>query len=110
MANIRKVTNAEEYKNLVNTEGKIVVAKFFAAWCGPCRVLTDTIKNIDPEKVEDVIFAEVDIENEEFDSLCADLNIRGIPVLAYYKDGELKEKTTGLQSADAIITKVEGLR
>lgn len=110
MANIRKVNTAEDYKNLINTERKIVCMKFSASWCVPCRVLTDTIKNIDPEKVEDVIFAEVDIENEEFDSLCTELNIRGIPVLAFYKNGELKEKLTGFQTADTIITKVEGLR
>lgn len=110
MANIRKVSTVEDYKNLINTEGKIVCMKFFANWCSPCRVLTDTIKNIDPEKVEDVIFAEVDIENEEFDSLCTELNIRGIPVLAFYKDGELKDKLTGLKTADTIITKVECLR
>lgn len=110
MANIRKINNVNEYNEVINTEGKIVIAKFFAGWCGPCRVLTDTIKNIETDKVEDVIFAEVDIENEEFDNLCAELGIRGIPVLAYYKDGELKDKTTGLQSADAIISKVESLR
>ena len=110
MANIRKINNVNEYNEVINTEGKIVIAKFFAGWCGPCRVLTDTIKNIEADKVEDVIFAEVDIENEEFDNLCAELGIRGIPVLAYYKDGELKDKTTGLQSADAIISKVESLR
>jgi len=110
MANIRNVSTVEEYNELTKTEGKVIVMKFYANWCGPCRVLTDTIKNIDVEKVDDVIFAEVNIENEEFDNICAELGIRGIPVLAYYKDGELKDKTTGLQSADAIISKIETLR
>ena len=110
MANIRNVNTAEEYNELTKTEGKVIVMKFSASWCGPCRVLTDTIKNIDVEKVDDVIFAEVNIENEEFDNICAELGIRGVPVLAYYKDGELKDKTTGLQSADAIISKIETLR
>ena len=110
MANIRNINTADDYNELINTKGSIICIKFSASWCGPCRVLTDTIKNIDTEKVEDVIFAEVNIENEEFDNLCAELGIRGIPVLAYYKDGELKDKTTGLQSADTIISKVESLR
>lgn len=110
MANIRNVSTVEEYNELTKTEGKVIVMKFYANWCGPCRVLTDTIKNIDVEKVDDVIFAEVNIENEEFDNICAELGIRGIPVLAYYKNGELKDKTTGLQSADAIISKIETLR
>lgn len=110
MANIRNVSTVEEYNELTKTEGKVIVMKFYASWCGPCRVLTDTIKNIDVDKVDDVIFAEVNIENEEFDNICAELGIRGIPVLAYYKDGELKDKTTGLQSADAIISKIETLR
>ena len=108
MAAIRKINSIEEYNRFAEIKG-IKVLKFSASWCGPCRVLTDTIKNIETDKVEDVIFAEVDIENEEFDNLCAELGIRGIPVLAYYKDGELKDKTIGLQSADAIISKVESL-
>ena len=110
MAFIREISNVNEYKEIINTKGSIICVKFSASWCGPCRVLTDTIKNIDTEKVNDVIFAEINIENEEFDNICAELSIRGIPVLAYYKDGELKDKTTGLQSADAIISKIETLR
>ena len=110
MAFIREISNVNEYKEIINTKGSIICVKFSASWCGPCRVLTDTIKNIDAEKVNDVIFAEINIENEEFDNLCVELGIRGIPVLAYYKDGELKDKTIGLQSADAIISKIETLR
>ena len=109
MATIREINSIEEYNRFIEIKG-VKVLKFAASWCGPCRVLTDTIKNIDTEKVNDVIFAEINIENEEFDNICAELGIRGIPVLAYYKDGELKDKTTGLQSADAIISKIETLR
>lgn len=110
MANIRKIDTIEEYNDLLKMEGKIIVFKFYANWCGPCRVLTDTINGIDSEKVNDVIFVEVDVENEAFDNICAELGIRGIPVLVYYKDGELQERTTGLQSSDAIISKIEELR
>lgn len=110
MAFIREISNVNEYKKIINTKGSIICVKFSASWCGPCRVLTDTIKNIDAEKVDDVIFAEVDIENEEFDNLCVELGIRGIPVLAYYKNGDLMDKTIGLQSEDAIINKIETLR
>ena len=110
MAFISEISNVNEYTEILNTKGSIICVKFSASWCGPCRVLTDTIKNIDTEKVNDVIFAEINIENEELDNICAELAIRGIPVLAYYKDGELKDKTTGLQSEDAIISKIETLR
>lgn len=109
MATIREINSIEEYNRFIEIKG-VKVLKFAASWCGPCRVLTDTIKNIDTEKVNDVIFAEINIEDEEFDNICAELGIRGIPVLAYYKDGELKDKTTGLQSEDAIISKIETLR
>ena len=109
MATIREINSIEEYNRFIEIKG-IKILKFGSEWCGPCRVLTDTIKNIDTEKVNDVIFAEINIENEEFDNICAELGIRGIPVLAYYKDGELKDKTTGLQSEDAIINKIATLR
>lgn len=109
MATIREINSIEEYNRFIEIKG-IKILKFAASWCGPCRVLTDTIKNIDTEKVNDIIFAEINIEDEEFDNICAELGIRGIPVLAYYKDGELKDKTTGLQSEDAIISKIETLR
>lgn len=109
MATIREINSIEEYNRFIEIKG-IKILKFGSEWCGPCKVLKDTIKNIDAEKVDDVIFAEIDVENEELYHICVELGIRGIPVLAYYKDGELKDKTTGLQSADAIISKIETLR
>ena len=92
MANIRNVNTAEEYNELTKTEGKVIVMKFYASWCGPCRVLTDTIKNIDVEKVDDVIFAEVNIENEEFDNICAELGIRGCIILAGFSPATISSK------------------
>lgn len=106
---IKKFKTADEYNEFVNsTDGVLKAVKFFAPWCGPCRVLNDTIVSLDLSE-EKVRFSEVNIDDDEFESIHMDLGVRSVPMMAYYLNGELKDKVVGLQTRDEIIRKVEEL-
>ena len=80
------------------------ILKFSGSWCGPCRVLKNTLSNFIRVPVEEI---DVDENQEE----CIKYKIRTIPVLVYLdENGEELERTVGLQTLDqinAIIDKHE---
>ena len=69
--------------------------KFYADWCGPCRVLTNTL---DKAQIE---YEPINVDNNE--ELVRKYNIRTIPVfMAVNNDSTEIDRFIGVKSADAI--------
>ena len=75
--------------------------KFYADWCGPCKVLT---ANLEKAGIE---YEPVDIEERE--DLCSAYNIRNIPTFVAVKDGKEVARFTGIKTPDAIKQWVDSL-
>lgn len=105
MVEIREIITTEAYNEILKNEK--VVLKCSAEWCFPCKALGTTIKNLDSEKVKDVVFGEINIEDDFAEPILEDFSIRGIPVLLFFKNGELIEKTVGNIGAAKIYEIIE---
>lgn len=103
MAEIKKINSIEEYNDFVNSPNTLNILKCFADWCGPCRVLTTTIQGLTQEEVENVLVAEVNVDDEWFEDKAVELKIRGIPVIIAYKDGSEVERLTGAAPKQTLI-------
>ena len=77
---------------LVETHGTVLV-DFYADWCGPCKALEPTIESIAADT--DAVVAKVDIDAHQ--ELAAASNVRGVPTLVLYADGEPVERLVGMQ-------------
>ena len=84
-----------------------VIVDFWAEWCGPCRMLSPILDQIAAEKGASVKVTKVNVD--ENPALSAQYNVRSIPMLLFFKDGEVKETVVGVQSKDALIRKLEAL-
>lgn len=84
-----------------------VVVDFWAEWCGPCRMLTPILDELANEQAGVVKVAKVNVDEEP--GLAAKFNVRSIPMLVFFKGGEAKDVVVGVQSKDAILTRVKGL-
>jgi thioredoxin 1 len=68
------------------------VLKFSASWCGPCKALSMTLKDIDDLGVE---IKEIDIDDQL--DLAAQYNIRSVPTLVVLEGGsEVRRKSGAL--------------
>ena len=103
MAEIREIKSVEEFLGFVGNSSSLNVLKVGAPWCGPCRVLEDTLKNLTQEEVEGVMLGEVDADDEWFEDKADELKIRGIPVIIAYKDGVEVERLTGAATKATLI-------
>jgi thioredoxin 1 len=73
----------------------IKVLAFKAGWCGPCRMLTPVLEEMD-ETNEVITVGTVDVDEEN--ELAMKYGIRNIPTTLFIKDGEVKQKVTGAKS------------
>lgn len=82
----------------------MIVADFFADWCGPCKSLAKTLEELS-EELTSVKFVKINVEN--CDSAAEKFGIRNVPTLVIFKDGEAKKKSVGSIPKDRIKQLIE---
>ena len=77
-----------------------VLVDFWAAWCGPCRMLAPTVDAIAEEHPE-IKVCKVNVDNEE--ALAIRFGIMSIPTLLFFDKGELRGQLMGVQPKQSIL-------
>ena len=80
------------------TKNGVVLVDFWATWCGPCRMQSPIIDELDEEIGDKVTFAKMDVDaNPQTPS---QFGIMGIPTLLIKKDGQVVEKLVGYHAKE----------
>ena len=83
-----------------------VVVDFWAEWCGPCKMIAPVLEKLAKEYDGQILIGKVDIDSNT--SLAELYEVRSIPTLIVFIDGEPKEMIIGAQK-DIIETTIKGL-
>ena len=93
------------FKNFI--ENSLSLLYIRADWCGPCKQLSPIIDEVSSELVDKVLVGKMDADaNLDF---VKTLNVRNIPTILYYKNGEVVERTNGLKTKNEILSIVNKL-
>jgi thioredoxin 1 len=76
---------------MIPKEGRVLV-DFYATWCGPCKMVAKTLDQY-AEEVSEVKVVKINVDEEA--DIASEYNIRSIPTLIYFEDGEIIERQTG---------------
>jgi thioredoxin 1 len=82
----------------------VVLADFYADWCGPCKMLAPTVEALAAETEAAVVKIDVD-ENQP---LAQQFGVQGVPTLVLFADGQQVEQLVGVQDKDTLAGKIAG--
>ena len=89
------------------SSNKVVVADFWATWCGPCKAMGPSIDELSTEYEGRALIGKVDVE--ENNDLAEKYAIRSVPTIIFFKDGEMVDKMVGLQSKAVLEARIKEL-
>ncbi len=99
MAEIKNAT-AETFEALVLNNDKPVVVDFWAAWCGPCKMVAPEMVKL-AEKYDGVVdVVKVDVDANP--GLSQTFGIMSIPTIAYFKPGSQPQGVVGFRPLDQL--------
>ena len=101
-----EITDAT-FEETVLKSDKPVMVDFWAAWCGPCRMVGPIIEEISKEYEGKAVVGKVDVDaNQEF---AAKFGIRNIPTVLVFKDGEVVGRQVGVAPKNAYASALDQL-
>ena len=86
------VHNLQEFNEKI-AQGKVLV-DFFATWCGPCKMLSPILEEVDERKeAGDLLIVKVDVD--EASDIAIRFGIQSIPTLILFEDGKMVKHALG---------------
>ncbi|HEX6124766.1 MAG TPA: thioredoxin [Pyrinomonadaceae bacterium] len=82
-----------------------VLVDFWAAWCGPCRMVAPAIEKLATELSGRVRVGKLDVDKNQ--TTAARFRVQSIPTLLIFKNGREVERIVGAQSREAILSRLK---
>jgi thioredoxin 1 len=98
------VTDATFAAEVTGAKG-LVMVDFWAEWCGPCRAIAPTLEALATDYDGKVKVTKLDVDHNQ--ETAAKFNVRSIPMIAFFKDGQHIDTIVGAVPRPAFEAKIK---
>ncbi|MBC7075600.1 MAG: thioredoxin [Syntrophomonadaceae bacterium] len=99
MSVVKAVTVKTFEKEVLQSELPVLV-DFWAPWCGPCRMIGPVVESLAAENEGEISVVKVNVDENQ--DLAIKYGVRGIPTLAFFKNGSEVKRIVGAQGKDQL--------
>src|SRR5690606_8075329 len=88
------------FKSIIDSEVPVLV-DFFAEWCGPCKMLAPILKDVKETLGDKIKIIKIDVDKNQ--ELAAQFQVRGVPTLILFKNGQQQWRQSGVLQKNELI-------
>lgn len=96
--------DSSNFDSTVSGGSATVVVDFWAPWCGPCKAIAPILEELAGELGDAVKICKVNVDNNS--EIATKYEIRAIPTILIFKDGQVAETVVGLTSKEDLKAKL----
>ena len=96
------------FKDFIQSSSTLILVDFWAEWCGPCKMLAPVLEELDKNYQDTLNIAKLNIDLNPATPVQYD--VRSIPTILFFKNGENVERTVGSVNKQIILDKMERLK
>jgi thioredoxin 1 len=98
-------TSDSDFKKDVLDSKIPVLVDFWAEWCGPCKMVAPVLDELAKEYEGKIKIAKVDVDQNQ--QVAGTFNIRSIPTLLFFKDGQVVKQLIGAHPKTKLVTEIQ---
>lgn len=97
--------NDQNFKQEVFNQPLPVLVDFWAAWCGPCKMIGPVVEELAEEYQEKLKVAKVDVDSNR--QVAGEMGVSSIPTLIIFKDGKEVDRVVGFRAKNQLKQIIE---
>jgi thioredoxin 1 len=97
----------ENFQSEIESADGLAMVDFWAAWCGPCRMVAPIVEQLATEYQGRVKVGKLDVDSNQ--RTAARFNVRSIPSLLFFRDGKLVDQVVGALPKPHLERKIQEL-
>ncbi|MBI3537578.1 MAG: thioredoxin [Chloroflexi bacterium] len=99
--------NDADFKETILNAAQPAVVDFWAAWCGPCRMIAPSVEELAREYAGKAVVAKLDADMNP--QTIMQYGVMGIPTLIFFKGGKEVDRLVGAYPKAAIVKKLDAV-
>jgi len=99
------IVTDDNFQSEIESADGLAMVDFWAAWCGPCRMIAPIVEQLATEYEGKVKVGKLDVDANQRTS--ARFNVRSIPTILFFKDGQLIDQVVGALPKPQLERKIQ---